>query len=127
MRHSFIPCAAIATLAAGIIFAQFPRDLRPRTVDSQEARNCPMRAHPDVEHLSQILNLTDTQKVQMRKIFQQARQSRTAFLRVGTCLGRVKFPSKPSIPFRVFSVFPITWGICSSLDGQPQRPFQIGF
>jgi hypothetical protein len=29
------------------------------------------------------------------------------------CLGRVKFPSKPSIPFRVFSVFPITWGICS--------------
>src|SRR5215469_6686610 len=42
-----------------------------------------------------------------------------------TCLGRVKFPSKPSIPFPVFSVFPITWGICSSLDRQPQLPFQL--
>jgi hypothetical protein len=37
-----------------------------------------------------------------------------------SCLGRVKFPSKPSIPFRVLSVFPTTWGIYSSLDGQPQ-------
>jgi hypothetical protein len=44
-----------------------------------------------------------------------------------TCLGRVKFPFKPSIPFRVFSIFPTIWGICSSLDGQPQRWFQIGF
>ena len=42
-----------------------------------------------------------------------------------TCLGRVKFLSKPSIPFRVFSVFPITWGICSSLDRQPQWWFQV--
>jgi hypothetical protein len=31
----------------------------------------------------------------------------------------VKFPSKPSIPFRAFSVFPITRGICSSLDVGP--------
>ena len=42
-------------------------------------------------------------------------------------LGRVKFPSKPYIPFRAFSVVPTTWGICSSLDGQPQRVFQMGF
>lgn len=26
-----------------------------------------------------------------------------------------------------FSVFPITWGICSSLDGQPQCLFQMAF
>jgi hypothetical protein len=44
-----------------------------------------------------------------------------------TCLGRVKLPSKPSILFPVFSVFPITWGICSPLDGQPQQVSQIGF
>ena len=75
MRHSFIPCAAIATLAAGMIFAQPPKDSMPGTVHSQEAQNHPMRAHPDVEHLSQVLNLTDTQKEQVRKIFQQARQS----------------------------------------------------
>jgi hypothetical protein len=43
------------------------------------------------------------------------------------CLGRVKFSFKPPIRFRVFSVFPTTWGICSSLDGQPQWPFQMGF
>src|SRR5271170_5717684 len=39
------------------------------------------------------------------------------------CLGRVKFLSKPSIPFPVLSVFPITCGICSSLDGKPQWSF----
>jgi hypothetical protein len=31
----------------------------------------------------------------------------------------VKLLSNQSIPFRVFSVFPTTWGICSSLDRQP--------
>jgi hypothetical protein len=29
--------------------------------------------------------------------------------RADACLGRVKLPSKPSIPFSGFSVFPITW------------------
>ena len=45
----------------------------------------------------------------------------------GSCPGRVKLSSKPSIPFRVFSAFPTTWEICSSLDAQPPRLFQIRF
>ena len=75
MRHSLILCAATATLAGGIIFAQPPGNSRPGAVHSQEAQDCPIRAHPDVEHLRQVLNLTDTQQEQARKIFQQARQS----------------------------------------------------
>jgi hypothetical protein len=39
----------------------------------------------------------------------------------------VNFLSKSSIPLYAFSAFPTTWGICSSLDGQPQRLVQIGF
>jgi hypothetical protein len=44
-----------------------------------------------------------------------------------TRLGRVLTLSKSSISFHHLSVFAITWGICSSLDGQPQQVFQIGF
>jgi excisionase family DNA binding protein len=38
-----------------------------------------------------------------------------------------KLPSKPSIPFHGFSVFPITWGVCFSLNGQPQWLFSMDF
>jgi len=42
-------------------------------------------------------------------------------------LGAVKLSSKPSLLFRVFSVFPITWGICFSLDRRSQYLFQMVF
>ena len=33
--------------------------------------------------------------------------------------GHVKFPSKPSIPFHVFSAFPTTWGSALRLTDNP--------
>jgi hypothetical protein len=43
------------------------------------------------------------------------------------CRDCVEAPSNCSIPFHPFLVFPITWGICSSLDSQPKWPQQMGF
>ena len=58
---------------------------------------------------------------------QQSEARLSGVILAHTCLGHVKFSSNPSIPFRSFSVFPTTWGICSSLDRNPQWLFQIGF
>jgi hypothetical protein len=42
------------------------------------------------------------------------------------CAAR-EVPNQTVHLFRVLSVFPTTWGIYSSLEEQPKRPFQIGF
>ena len=69
-------CAAVATFAAGIVFAQTPTvDSRPGAVHAQEGRRGFMWGHMDLDHVAQVLNLTDSQKEQARTIFQQARQS----------------------------------------------------
>ena len=74
MRYSFIKCATIATLAAGIILAQAPTgNLRSDTATTQEGQHTFM--HPYLEHMAQALNLTDSQKEQARTIFQQAHES----------------------------------------------------
>ena len=76
MRYSFIKYAAVAALVAGITFAQTPTsDSRQGTVNAQQGRLGFMRGHLDLDHVAQALNLTDSQKVQARTIFQQARQS----------------------------------------------------
>ena len=38
---------------------------------------------------------------------------------------KVPFGNRPF--FRAFSVFPITWGVCTSLDGQPNACFRWAF
>jgi hypothetical protein len=35
--------------------------------------------------------------------------------------------AKPSIPLHVFSIQPTVWGICSSLEGQPDGCFRWAF
>ena len=63
-RNPFTKGAAVATLAAGIIFAQAP---------THQGRRAFVRRH--LQRIAQALNLTDSQKQQARAIFQQARQS----------------------------------------------------
>ena len=76
MRYSIMKCAAVATFAAGIVFAQTPTvDSRPGAVHAQEGRRGFMWGHMDLDHVAQVLNLTDSQKEQARTIFQHARQS----------------------------------------------------
>lgn len=74
MRHAFTKYAAVATLVAGIGFAQAPAgNLRPDAEGTQEGRRGFMSGHLD--RFTQALNLTDSQKEQARKIFDSARQS----------------------------------------------------
>ena len=75
MRYSFGKCAAIGLVAAGLIFAQNPKpEPQSRAVHAQ-GHGCGMWGHMDVDHVAQVLNLTEPQKEQARTIFEQMRQS----------------------------------------------------
>jgi Spy/CpxP family protein refolding chaperone len=75
MRHSFTKHAAVATFVAGIVFAQTPTgDSHPSAVNTQEERRGFMCGHLDLDHVTQVLNLTDSQKEQARMIFQHAQE-----------------------------------------------------
>lgn len=74
MRHALIRDVAVAALAAGIIFAQAPgRNMHRGDTNTLEKPNDFMVRH--LEHLAQVLNLTDSQKEQARTIFQQTHQA----------------------------------------------------
>jgi Spy/CpxP family protein refolding chaperone len=74
MRHALIRDTAVAALAAGIVFAQAPARNMPRgDTNAQEKPNDFMVRH--LEHLAQVLNLTDSQKEQARTLFEQTRQA----------------------------------------------------
>ena len=74
MRHSFMKYAAAATLAAGMTYAQAPAGkMPPGTPYTQEETRPSMRARLD--HMAQVLNLTDSQKEQARAIFEKSRES----------------------------------------------------
>jgi Spy/CpxP family protein refolding chaperone len=75
MRPSFFKTAAVATLSAGMMFAQAttgtPRAGAATKQEGQEG--CPMSGR--LERISQSLNLTATQKAKAQTIFQTARKS----------------------------------------------------
>ncbi len=74
MRHALIRDTAVAALAAGIVFAQAPARNMPRgDTNAQGKPNDFMVRH--LEHLAQVLNLTDSQKEQARTLFEQTRQA----------------------------------------------------
>jgi Spy/CpxP family protein refolding chaperone len=73
MRYPFMKYAAVAALAAGMVFAQAPTGNLQPGASPQQGRRGFMRWNP--EHIAQALNLTDSQKAQARTIFQRARQS----------------------------------------------------
>lgn len=76
MRNSLITYALAAICASGIAFTQTPTpDSGPNTVNTQPGRRKAMRGQWNLEHLSQTLNLTDSQKTRAQTIFQTARQS----------------------------------------------------
>jgi len=50
-----------------------------------------------------------------------------AWLVAHTCLGRVTADSSATNSYFAFSVFSLTWGMCSSLDTNPNRSKNIGF
>jgi len=76
MRNSFMKCAAIATFAGGIVFAQSPTDSpKPGAAYTQEGRRGFMRGQLDLDHVAQVLNLTDSQKQQAQAIFERAQQA----------------------------------------------------
>src|SRR5262252_6670579 len=75
MRSSFLKTAAVATLSAGMMFAQAttgtPRAGAATKQEGQEG--CPMSGR--LERISQNLNLTAAQKTKAQTIFQDARKS----------------------------------------------------
>ena len=76
MRYSFMKFVAAATFAGGLVFAQNPTgNSQPEAPYTQEGRRGFMWSHMDLDHVTQVLNLTDSQKEQARTIFQRARQS----------------------------------------------------
>jgi len=76
MRDSLMRCAAIAAFAAGIVFAQTPTgESRPGAAHAEEGGRGFMWGHMDLDHVAQVLNLTDSQKAQARTIFERAQQS----------------------------------------------------
>jgi Spy/CpxP family protein refolding chaperone len=73
MRYAILKSAALATLTAGIIFAQGTgSNSQPGVPKAPEERRS-VTGH--LEHMAQALNLTDSQKEQARMIFQRARDS----------------------------------------------------
>ena len=78
MRYLFLKYAAIGALATGIALAQTstmePQSDPANTQDEGQKRGF-MWDHMDLDHVAQALNLTDTQKMQARTIFEQAHQS----------------------------------------------------
>ena len=76
MRDSFGKYVLIATFGAGMAFAQTPTaQPGPGTAKAQPERREYMRGHWDLDRLTQVLNLTDSQKARAQTIFQNARQS----------------------------------------------------
>jgi Spy/CpxP family protein refolding chaperone len=76
MRHSFLRCAAAATFAVGIAVAQTPPpDSRPAAPNTPGAQRGFKWGHMDLDHVAQVLNLTDSQKQQARMIFERAQQA----------------------------------------------------
>jgi Spy/CpxP family protein refolding chaperone len=76
MRYLYIKRAAVAIFAAGIICAQNPTgDTQSGAAKAQQGRHCMMGGHLDLDHVAQVLNLTDSQKEQARTIFQNVQQS----------------------------------------------------
>jgi Spy/CpxP family protein refolding chaperone len=74
MQYSFIKYAGLATITAGIAFAQAAADnSQPGTPTTQEEKRPNLTSH--LEHMAQALNLTDSQRERARIIFQNARQS----------------------------------------------------
>lgn len=73
-QRSLMKAAAIAALAGGMAFAQTQTDNpRPAPAQTRQGRRASMRGR--LQHLAQVLNLTDSQKHEVRTIFQQARES----------------------------------------------------
>ena len=73
MQQSFLCYAALAALAAGIVFAQAPTDnSQPGATGTQQGRQDVTNNH--LERLAQIFDLTDPQKERVRTIFDQAEQ-----------------------------------------------------
>ena len=73
-RHSFTKVAAVAALAGGMAFAQTQTENpQPAPAQTHQGRHAAVRGR--LQHLAQVLNLTDSQKQEARTIFQQARQS----------------------------------------------------
>jgi len=69
MKH-----VAVTALAVGIVFAQVPTgSLQGRAANAAEGPHSPIGGHLD--EITQVLNLTDSQKAQARTIFEQAGQS----------------------------------------------------
>jgi Spy/CpxP family protein refolding chaperone len=74
MRYSFLKYAAVATLSAGMIFAQATTGTpRAGAAKNEEGPGCSMYGR--LEHMSQMLNLNATQQEQAKTIFQNARQT----------------------------------------------------
>jgi|SRR5581483_3428839 len=72
MQKSWIICTVI-TLAAMIAFAQTPSGNPPAGPADTQQKRLGLTRH--LEHLAQVLGLSDSQKEQAGMIFQQARES----------------------------------------------------
>jgi len=77
MRDSLTKYVLVATFgAAAMAFAQSPAaEPEPGSVNTQPGAPEVKRGHWDLNHLTQALNLTDSQRAQAQTIFQNARQS----------------------------------------------------
>lgn len=76
MRDSFAKYVLVAAFAIGVAFGQTPAaGPRSSSDNAQPGGGGRMRGDWDLDHLTQALNLTDSQKVQAQTIFQNARQS----------------------------------------------------
>ena len=74
MRLSSVKYAAVTAFAAGIILAQAPSgNSQPPAANPQGGPHSFMGGH--LGDITQVLNLTDSQKEQARMIFEQAGQS----------------------------------------------------
>ena len=74
MRLSVMKHAVVTAFAVGIVFAQVPTgSSQGRGANAAAGPHSPMGGHLD--EITQVLNLTDSQKAQARMIFEQAGQS----------------------------------------------------
>ena len=73
MQLPFLKYAAVAALAAGMVYAQAPTNQSQTAPKTRQGRRGMMRRH--LARIAQTLNLTDAQKQQAHTILQQARQS----------------------------------------------------
>ena len=77
MRCSFLRCAAVATFAIVIAIAQTPppTESRPGAANTPWGQRGFKGGHLDLDHVAQVLNLTDSQRQQGRMIFEHAKQT----------------------------------------------------